>query len=422
MSELLDPARQAPDGTTDACVADARMKPAHFNADGRADHGGDNPSTDASPAADGPLTRRQQALRALGSALLARGYRFTCPTPDTQAIVAARKPRARDLRDVFGWSRPFAPDLLPSALLSLLRQADAVSVTPDGLVSRVRYSTFGDALVVHSVWPTTAGDAVFFGPDTYRFAQLIARTLDQRQRDRPLPPPRAVVDLGCGTGAGGILAARLLPPRAPTRVLFTDINDAALELAAVNASLAGLSRFTCLHSDLLSAVPDPIDLVLANPPYLLDPEQRVYRHGGGTLGIGLSVRIVEQALQRLAPGGLLVLYTAAPIVDGRDLLWAALAPIVARAGLADATDLRYAEIDPDVFGAELTSPAYAQVERISVVGLTLQRPLDRGTGRTRRDVARARPRTTGRSEFGGESCGESVGPADLGDPDTPGED
>lgn len=363
MSELLDPARPAP---AESPVARAPDRSA--------------------PPPDSGLDHRQQALRALGSALLARGYRFTCPTPDTQAVVAARKPQARDLRDVFGWSRPFAPDLLPAALLSLLRQADAVSVTPDGLLSRLRFSTFGDSLVVHSAWPTTQNDAVFFGPDTYRFAQLITRTLAQRQRDRPLAPPRTVVDLGCGTGAGGILAASLLPPRAATRILFTDINDAALELAAVNATLAGVPRFACLHSDLLAAVPDPIDLVLANPPYLLDPEQRAYRHGGGTLGIGLSVRIVEQALQRLAPGGLLVLYTAAPIVDGRDLLWEALAPRLARAGLRSGSDVRYAEIDPDVFGSELASPAYAQVERISVVGLTLQRPAHAGVGRAAIDA------------------------------------
>jgi hypothetical protein len=98
------------------------------------------------------------------------------------------------------------------------------------------------------------------------------------------------------------------------------------------------------------------------------------------------VRIVEQALQRLAPGGLLVLYTAAPIVDGLDLLWEALAPRLARAGLRTGTDVRYAEIDPDVFGSELASPAYAQVERISVVGLTLQRPAYAGVGRAAIDA------------------------------------
>ncbi len=39
--------------------------------------------------------------------------------------------------------------------------------------SRVRWSSLGDLLLVHSAWPTDSSDAVFFGPDSYRFAQLI---------------------------------------------------------------------------------------------------------------------------------------------------------------------------------------------------------------------------------------------------------
>ena len=60
------------------------------------------------------------------------------------------------------------------------------------------------------------------------------------------------------------------------------------------------------------------DLIVANPPYLVDESKRAYRHGGGPLGAGLSLMIVDAALERLAPDGTLLLYTGAAMVDGSD--------------------------------------------------------------------------------------------------------
>jgi methylase of polypeptide subunit release factors len=119
-----------------------------------------------------------------------------------------------------------------------------------------------------------------------------------------------------------------------------------------------------LESDLLSAVPEPFDLVIANPPYLADPDGRLYRDGGAGLGCELSVRIVAEAAHRLAPqGGRLLLYSGAPCVGGEDQLLAALTPV-----LRDThAHFSYAELDPDIFGGELERPAYQSVERIAAV-------------------------------------------------------
>lgn len=339
------------------------------------------PSREAALAPDAV----REPLVALGLALIGTGYRWVCVTPDTQTIVNARpgNERATDLRGVFGWSRPFAnaePDVLPAPMLRLLREAGALEPVDDSGVlwrSRIRFSSFSDTLLMHSAWPTTQADAVFFGPDTYRFAALIERVL-ARCGDEPgsvRPPssrrPCTVVDLGCGSGAGGILAASLIGQTTAPRVLFTDINAEALRFAAVNARLAGLENFECRHSDVLTGVNEPIDLVLANPPYLLDAKERAYRHGGGRLGTGLALRIVDESLQRLAPGGRLILYTAAPVVDGTDLLWQALAPRLAEAAARRGAVWDYAEIDPDVFGTELAQPGYGDVERLAVAGLSV---------------------------------------------------
>jgi methylase of polypeptide subunit release factors len=136
----------------------------------------------------------------------------------------------------------------------------------------------------------------------------------------------------------------------------------------MNAQLAG-QRVECATGDLLAPVVGPIDLVIANPPYLADAAARTYRDGGGRFGSALSLRIVNEALQRLDPGGHVLLYTASAIVAGRDLLREQLEPLLRRAGAS----FDYGEIDPDVFGEELDAPAYAQVERIAVVRLLARR-------------------------------------------------
>jgi hypothetical protein len=71
-------------------------------------------------------------------------------------------------------------------------------------------------------------------------------------------------------------------------------------------------------------------------------------------------------LARLAPGGCLVLYTGTPIVAGADPFFESVKPLVQLPGL----QFVYEEIDPDVFGEDLDRQAYADVDRIAVVGLT----------------------------------------------------
>lgn len=314
------------------------------------------------------MRKEDRALLALAAALTRHGYRFTCITPETHARgVSRRSEGARDLRDVFGWSLSFEEGELPGDIVHLLHEAEAVVREMGRLKSLVRFATFDRGLLVHSAWPTNSNESVFFGPDTYRFASLIEHALVNRS----FPTPRTAVDLGCGTGAGGILVARLLGKGKRTRVLFTDINEQALRYARINAVSAGLANFDCVKSDLLNEVREPIDLIVANPPYLLDPQQRAYRHGGGSLGTGLSVRIVMESMQRLAAGGQLILYTASPIVEGVDILQRQLDSVLDHASPRPFT-YEYREIDPDVFGAELDHAAYAGVERIAVVGLTLR--------------------------------------------------
>jgi len=297
----------------------------------------------------------------LARAVQSTGYAFTTPTPATHARVNARPDSAwaRDLPGVFGWSRPFRADAVPPAILALMRHAGVLVTEDVGLRSAVRLSSLDGLLFTHSAFPTTAADAVFFGPDTYRFARAIRAYLETGA------PVRRAVDIGCGAGPGAVLVARARPE---AEVFAGDINPAALRMTGVNATLAGV-HVSAVDSNLLSSIPGTFDLIVSNPPYLVDPDARAYRHGGGTLGADLSLAILGAALERLAPGGTLLLYTGAAIVNGADPFRVAAAAHIAGSGAR----WDYEELDPDVFGEELEGGAYTSADRIAAVILTVKK-------------------------------------------------
>jgi methylase of polypeptide subunit release factors len=127
---------------------------------------------------------------------------------------------------------------------------------------------------------------------------------------------------------------------------------------------------TTTRSDLFENVEGKFDLIVANPPYLNDPLERTYRHGGGELGSQLSIRIAQGAKDKLSPGGSLLLYTGSPIVGGVDRLCHAIETCFADSDLP----WSYEEVDPDVFGEELESAAYNYVDRIAAVVMTARKP------------------------------------------------
>ena len=299
------------------------------------------------------------ALLALGTALRQAGYRFMTVTPSTHRRINNRpgNERAHDLRGVFGWSRPFDRDLLPASVVALMADAGVLEENEDGLRSLVRASTLDDMLLFHSAWPTRDDDSVFFGPDTYRFITAMRRGFAFVGAG----PVRAV-DIGCGGGAGALAIARAFPH---AEVIGADINTRALELAMVNGRLNGVSNLALAHSDLFDGLQGDFDLVVSNPPFVLDPEERRYRHGGGERGAELSRRIVEHSLGRLRRGGSLMLYTGVAQCGQRDHFLESLRPTLA----ARCDTWTYEELDPDIFGGQLGEPGYEDVERIAAVWL-----------------------------------------------------
>jgi len=293
-------------------------------------------------------------LTKLLAALKARNYHFITPTPATHARAIARRQAADDLRDVFGWSLPFDYTDFDLEIFAALQKANAVDPQGAWLKSRVRVSSLDDDFFLHSAYPTTQQDAVFFGPDSYRFAAFLKAELPG------LGARKCIVDIGSGSGVGAIVAAKIIKPES---VWLVDINGRALELAMANAAFADIE--SALIFSQTSGVPAEAspDLIIANPPYIADPLHRAYRDGGAMRGAALSLDWARQAAEKLAPGGAFLLYTGSAIVNGQDRFKAALLET-----LRD-FDVSYRELDPDVFGEELEREDYADVERIAVVGV-----------------------------------------------------
>lgn len=315
---------------------------------------------DRAVSSDTFTSASDDALCELLSLLSSEGYQFVTPTPATHGIVLAHRQRRKapgtpTLRDIFGWNVAFDLADVPPDVLALMKQARIMQ--PEGFryKSIVRVSSLGDRLFLHSAYPTDAGDAVFFGPDTYRFCRYI------RQHARPKADAR-ILDVGCGGGAGGIVAAGCTDSAAP--VVMNDINPLALRYMAINARHAGIA-VEPLPGETLAAAKGEFDLIVSNPPYISDGDGRQYRHGGDDLGRAVSVRIAREAVTRLAPGGTLLLYSGVAIVDGVDYLQAELETIM----LSYDLEWEYEELDPDAFGEELEREVYVHTDRIAVVGL-----------------------------------------------------
>jgi hypothetical protein len=295
---------------------------------------------------------RVQILRELKQ----RGYQFTTVTPATHAIAVSRPLEGRPtLHDIFGWNRPFVGEDLDDRLLGLMKTGGLLSRAGGLLRSKLRVASLGADLFLHSAFPTVDEDAVFFGPDSYRFVRFILEHLQE------CPRKARVVDMGAGCGVGGIATNRAMPTATITLV---DSNAAALELATINARAADVQVETLLAE----SVPAGADIVIANPPYIMDPQSRTYRDGGDLLGGRVALDWAREAIAQLSDGGTMLLYTGAAFRGGKSPLLEALQMACSRTHVSVTLE----EIDPDVFGDELAQPGYCDVERIAAFGAVLR--------------------------------------------------
>lgn len=106
-------------------------------------------------------------------------------------------------------------------------------------------------------------------------------------------PQDKVLDLGCGYGLVGILAASLIPPE---QVYMTDIDSLAVAAASNNLKLNGVAGVTIKQGNAYEGI-DSSDftLILSNPPYHTD--------------FSVAKTFIEKGFNRLAIDGRLFMVT-----------------------------------------------------------------------------------------------------------------
>ena len=124
-----------------------------------------------------------------------------------------------------------------------------------------------------------------------------------------------VLDLCTGNGSLAVLAALAWPE---VQVTGAEISDDALAVAAINLARHGLQeRVQLVHSDGLSALAGPFDLILCNPPYVCQASMDVlpdeYRAepelalAGGMDGMDFVRQLFKDAPSRMGEQAILVL-------------------------------------------------------------------------------------------------------------------
>ena len=123
-----------------------------------------------------------------------------------------------------------------------------------------------------------------------------------------------IAEIGTGSGAIAISLALLLPQ---ATVYATDISPLALEIAAINCERHNVP-IHLLEGDLMDPVPQPVDIIIANLPYVRDeewgglsPEIKMYEPAvalaGGRDGLDKIRQLIVNIPEKLRPSGIVLL-------------------------------------------------------------------------------------------------------------------
>ena len=144
----------------------------------------------------------------------------------------------------------------------------------------IRLELMGEALALE----TAPG---LFSPEHVDYGTLAMLSVAEFE------PGMRVMDLGCGCGVVGVLAARKCGPE---NVWLADIDPMAVDVARQNAIKNGVAGVHCVVSDGFRQVDAAgFDLILSNPPYQSD--------------FAVAKGFIEKGFNRLKIGGRMLMVT-----------------------------------------------------------------------------------------------------------------
>jgi release factor glutamine methyltransferase len=145
-------------------------------------------------------------------------------------------------------------------------------------------------------------------PETEVLVEAVIELAKERSRVRRGP---VIADIGTGSGAIAVSVALNVPR---SEVYAVDSSPEALKIARRNAERLGVERIMFLRGDLCTPLPEYVDILAANLPYVktsdwttLPPEIRDHEPrlalDGGEDGLDVVRRLVEEAPRFLRPKG-----------------------------------------------------------------------------------------------------------------------
>jgi len=124
----------------------------------------------------------------------------------------------------------------------------------------------------------------------------------------------AIAEIGTGCGAIAISLALNLPQ---VKIYATDVSAPALRVALFNCKKHGvINRICLLQGNMLNPLPEPVDLIIANLPYVKESELSQMRSAsfepqlalnGGPDGLERIRQLCSQVSSKLRPEGCLLL-------------------------------------------------------------------------------------------------------------------
>jgi len=249
--------------------------------------------------ADGPNLFDRTAVPGVYRRLLARGNPALA---DLSALAVSQAPGGRDR-----WERLFG-----APLVERLVAAGALTPAGDGYRSQLRFVPVYGRLFVADGPDQSVPLMVWLGKDTMHLLKVVRDRLRGMRFGRGL-------EVGSGSGLLTIELADYCD-----QAIGVDINPRAVALGEINARINEVGNVDFRLSDVFGAVPEPLDLVIGNVPYVfVPPEMRdtsLHSHGGEDYGVDLQLRVLRELDQKLTPDGMALFLCMSPVVNGIDVL------------------------------------------------------------------------------------------------------